>query len=455
MEGAVMLKDTILLFDRYTQDSRRLHESFRQAGCECSAVVLEDNDFLPEGVLSVYDLFLGYFEEEGKSLGKPKFFNEIPVPDPWSIHAGIGEADYGKITCQHEEMGRIYYWKSGKKWLVEAVDWLDRKGVVRFRDHYNRYGMICARTSYSGQGKKIGKTWFALGGQEAIVENTVTGDLIVNDGDLIKFFRNKIDMICYFFQRCDIEKKKIFYNSLANPFLISNRLPVSGKRDLLFWQEEVRDEIPGNMGMILKGQSARTGRIMVQKRSSYERLVELGASPDCVQKLGYFYDFQKKNHHNPEALICTNSERIEHGEELIQAFPQMHFHIAAVTLMSPKLTEMGRYKNVSLYPCVQADTLDQLFCQCDYYFDINHWKEIASAVYRAFLHNQLIFAFEETAHNREYTADAHVYPAEALEQMIADVKAVMNSREQMEHHLKLQLEDAMAEEKEVYKKLLD
>ena len=76
-------------------------------------------------------------------------------------------------------------------------------------------------------------------------------------------------------------------------------------------------------------------------------------------------------------------------------------------------------------------------------------------MYRAFLHNQLIFAFEETAHNREYTADAHVYPAEALEQMIADVKAVMNSREQMEHHLKLQLEDAMAEEKEVYKKLLD
>ena len=36
-----------------------------------------------------------------------------------------------------------------------------------------------------------------------------------------------------------------------------------------------------------------------------------------------------------------------------------------------------------------------------------------------------------------------------------DVKAVMNSREQMEHHLKLQLEDAMAEEKEVYEKLLD
>ncbi len=455
MERSVVLKDTVLLFDRYTVDSRRLHESFLRAGGGCSAVVLEENHFLPAGVLSVYDMFLGYFEEEGECLGKPKFFNEIPVPDHWSIQAGVSETDYGRITYQHEEKGRIHYWKSEKKWLVESVDWFDRKGAVRFRDHYNRYGMICARTFYNGQEKELGKTWFSAGGQEAITENAVTGDLIVNDGALIKFFRKKMDMICYFFQRAGIEQKKIFYNSLANPFVVSGRLSAPAKRDLLFWQEDVKDAVPGNMQAILGGQASRTNRVMVQKRSAYDRLMELGVNPDQVQRLGYVYDFKKENGHRPQALICTNSERIEHGEELIQSFPQMHFHIAAVTLMSPKLMDMERYENVSLYPCVQADTLDQLFLQCDYYFDINHWTEIVSAVYWAFLHNQLVFAFEETAHNREYTADAHVYPKEAFAQMAADVKEIMKSRKKMEHHLKLQLKDAMAEEKETYAGLLD
>lgn len=455
MEEPVMLSDTILLSDSYSEGSRRLYDSFRLAGCECSVVVLENNDFLPEEAISAYDLFLGYYGERGRKLGKPRFFNEIAVPDNWSINAGVGEADYGKITYQHEEKGRIYYWESTKKFRVKAVDWFDRKGAVRFRDHYNRYGAVCARTVYDGQGKELGKTWFSVGGQEAITKNCVTGDLIVNDGELVKFFRTEIDMIAYFFRRAGFEHRKVFYNSLANPFLISGRLTAPEKQDVLFWQENVEGEIPGNMQLILDGQAARTNRIMVQKRSVYNRLLELGAAPDKIRRLGYVYDFKKENEHRPQALICTNSERIEHCEELIRTFPQMHFHIAAVTLMSPKLMDMGKYDNVTLYPGAQADTFDTLFQTCDYYFDINHWTEIVSAVYQAFLHNQIIFAFEETAHNREYVADAHVYPTAEFERLVSDVKEIMESREEMERHLKMQLEDAMAEEKETYLRLAE
>lgn len=450
MEEPVMLSDTILLFDSYSADSRRLYDSFRLAGCECSVVVLENNDFLPEEVMSAYDLFLGYYGERGRQLGKPRFFNEVAVPEHWSINAGVGETDYGRITYQHEEKGRIYYWESPKKYRVKAVDWFDRKGAVRFRDHYNRYGAVCARTVYDGQGKELGKTWFSAGGQEAITKNCVTGDLIVNDGELVKFFRTEMDMIVYFFRRAGFEQKKVFYNSLANPFLVSERLTAAKKQDVLFWQEDAGDEIPGNMRKILSGQAARTDRIMVQRRSVYNRLLELGADPDKVQGLGYVYDFKKKNEHRRQALICTNSERIEHCEELIRAFPQMHFHIAAVTLMSPKLMDLGKYENVTLYPGAQADIFDELFQSCDYYFDINHWTEIVSAVYQAFLHNQVIFAFEETAHNREYVADAHVYPIEEFDRLVSDLREIMGSKEVMEEHLRMQLEDALSEEKEAY-----
>lgn len=456
MEESFVLRDTVLLFDRYSWDSQRLHESFLRAGCECSVVVLEEDDFLPEGVMSVYDMVLGYYEDKGNKPGKPRFFNEVPVPGNWSISAGIGESEYGRITWQHEEKGRIYYQEGlPKKYLVKAVDWLDRKGNVCFRDHYNRYGFVCARTVYDETGKECGKTWFSVSGKEMITENAATGDLIVNDGELIKFFRTRMDMILYFFHRVGIEQKRVFYNSLSTPFLLSERFPKQEKRDVLFWQEPVKDQIPGNMQIILKGHSSRSGRIMVQRRRDYYRLLELGANPDIIQKLGYLYEFRKENGHRPQALVCTNSDQIEHCEELIRALSQMHFHIAALTQMSPALMEMAKYDNVTLYPGVKEDGLNQLFMECDYYFDINHWSEIVSSVYRAFLHNQLIVAFEETAHNREFVADEHVYPTAAFDRMVSDVRQIMEDPELMKRHLEKQHTDAMVEDKEAYIGLME
>lgn len=456
MEESFMLRDTILLFDRYLWDSRRLYESFLRADCECSVIVLGEDDFLPEGVMSLYDLITGYCGEKGKRLGKPRFFNEILVPEHWSISAGVDDTEYGKITWQHEEKGRIYYWEdSPKKWLVKAVDWLDRKGNVRFRDHYNCSGAVCARTVYDGTGKALGKTWFSASGQEVITENIMTGDLIVNDGELIKFFRTRMDMILYFLRRAGIEQKRVFYNSLSKPFLLSERFPKREKRDVLFWQEPVGDEIPGNMQIILNGSSSRSARIMVQRRRDYYRLLELGADPGIIQKLGYLYKFKKENGHRPQALICTNSDQLEHCEELVRALPQMNFHIAALTLMSPGLMEMEKYDNVTLYPGVKEEGLNKLFMECDYYFDINHWSEIVSAVYRAFLHNQLIFAFEETVHNREFLADAHVYPAAAFDRMVSDVRQIMEDVKLMKRHLGMQHDDAMVEKKEAYIRLME
>ena len=51
MAEPIVLKDTILLLDSYSQNAIRLHESFLRAGCSCSVVVLEEDTFLPEGVM--------------------------------------------------------------------------------------------------------------------------------------------------------------------------------------------------------------------------------------------------------------------------------------------------------------------------------------------------------------------------------------------------------------------
>lgn len=447
MERAVKVSDAILLFDNYGQDSQSLHTSFKLAGYDLPVAVIEDDGFLPEDVISVYGFFLGDFKMASGGGAKPKYFDEITVPDYWEIS---GNNNSGKVQDMSRERGRIFYAEPKHKRLVRVVDWYDERGIVRFSDHYNRYGVIFARTIFSEKGKRVNKSYFSPEGREIIVENFVTGDIILNEGEQVRIFHTKADFVLHFFVKAELKQKRIFFNSLSTPFFASNKLSASVKRDVLFWQESVNKDIPGNMQMIFNGQAARTATVMVQKKQPYDKLRTLGARRDMLHRLGFIYPFEKENGHKAEALICTNSDRIEYCAELVKALPQMHFHIAALTEMSSKLMSMEDYDNVSLYPGVKANVLDELFVKCDYYFDINHEAEIVSAVRRAFLHNHLIFAFKETAHNRDYVAEEYIYPSEEASRMIGDIQAAMADEAVLSEHLRRQKEAAFSENAEKY-----
>lgn len=447
MEKHIKINDAILLFDNYETDSQSLHRSFQNAGFPYPVLVIEDNGFLPDGVLSVYGLFLGNFKEALGESAHPKYFNQITVPEYWEIS---GNNNTGSVHDKSKERGRIFYAEPAHKRRVKIVDWYDERGFARSSDHYNRYGAIFARTLFNAKGQKFSKSYFSATGEEVIVENFVTGDIILNEGENIRIFHTKTDFIVYAIEQAGFGDCRIFFNSLSTPFFVSNRMSSPIKRDILFWQEPVRDEIPGNMQIILNGQASRTETILVQKRQSYDKLIALGANPDMTHKMGFIYSFVRDNGHKPEALICTNSDRIEHCEEIVKGLPKVHFHIAALTEMSSKLMEMDNYENVSLYPNVKQTVLDDLFTECDFYFDINHENEIVSAVRRAFLNNQLILAFEETAHNRNYAAEEHIYPVVAVDCLIADAWEAVKDGQVLEQRLKKQREAALEETAERY-----
>lgn len=434
--------DAILLLDHYNQDSQNLYISLKEAGFVCPAVVIEDDGFLPDDVMSVYGFFLGDFKTVLGDTARPKYFNEIRVPDYWEIS---GTNAIGKVQDLNKERGKIFYAEPKHKRMVRVVDWYDERGVVRSSDHYNRYGAVYGRTIFNAKGQKVNKSYFSAVGQEVIVENYVTGDIILNEENKVRIFRNKTEFVMHFFVRAGFKQNRIFYNSLSTPYFVSNRLKSHEKRDVLFWQEPKRDDIPGNMQSIFNEEAGRTATVIVQKKKSYDKLIELGANKSMVYKLGFIYPFVKENTYRPEALICTNSDNIEHCEDMIKALPQMRFHIAALTEMSSKLTKIGMYDNVSLYPGVKMAILDGLFEQCDYYFDINHELEIVSAVYKAFLHNHLIFAFKETMHNVDYVAEEHVYPANEWERMRIDVEAAMADVKVLKKMLQKQKRAALAE----------
>lgn len=186
----------VLLFDYYGQGSKDLHTSFKKAGYDFPAVVIEDDGFLPEDVISVFGFFLGDFREQENVPGKPRYFNQISVPDYWEIS---GNNSGGKVNDLSKERGRIFYAEPKHKRLVKVVDWYDDRGVVRSSDHYNRFGAVYARTAFNAKGQRVNKSYFSPAGQEIIVENYVTGDIILDDEGVVRIFRSKTDLVLYFF----------------------------------------------------------------------------------------------------------------------------------------------------------------------------------------------------------------------------------------------------------------
>lgn len=438
--------NVVLLFDNYGLDSQNLHTSFKLAGKDYPVVVLEDNGFLPEGVMSVYEYFLGEMKAGDNIPGKPRYFNQIKVPEYWEISANNSS---GKIHDLNHERGRIFYAEPKHKRLIKVVDWLDDKGVVRSSDHYNKYGALYARTTFNAKGQRVMRSYFSAEGIEKIVENYVTRNIILNDEGIVKIFDSKKDFVMYFLEKAGLSKHRLFYNTLSTSFFVSESLGDNGKGDVLFWQEP-NEEIPGNMRVILDGKSARTSKIMVQKRGSYEKLLSLGAPEEKLQKLGYIYPFKKENTHKPEVLICTNSDRIAQCTQLVEALPELHFSIVALTEMSSKLMSMDQYKNVSLYPGAKMKLIEDLFMKCDFYLDINHESEIVSAVQTAFLHNHVVLGFEETLHNANYIAQEHIYKMENAEKMITDLRDMMLNPDMIDGHIKLQHTTAMLETGDIY-----
>lgn len=439
MENINRENDIVLLLDHYSREAQQLYETFQARGEKVTAVCVEENGFLPEGIQSAYSYFMGDYGQS--SNGQPLYFDRLTVPAFWEIK---GTNQMGQVYDKSQERAKLFFAKPEHKRCIRVVDWMDEHQEVRSSDHYNRFGVLFARTTFNAKSQKFLKTYFDAKGREIITENFVTGNIILNWKDKVFIFNNKTKFIIFFLKEAGLDHSRIYYNSLAVPFFVSQNLSGRQKEDLLFWQEPRREDIPGNMQMIFSGDS-NTSQVIVQKREAYLGLLEAGAPSQKLSCRGFVYPFVKENTLTQEALICTNSDNIAQLKTLVEQLPDMKFHIAAYTEMSAKLMAFGTYDNVELYPNVKQKQLTELFVKCDYYFDINYGGEIGDSVYRAFLHNHWIVAFSDTVHTRDYVAQEHIYLQANVQEMIRDIKAALQKPSVLENHLKLQKMSALSE----------
>ncbi|MDT0715994.1 accessory Sec system glycosylation chaperone GtfB [Staphylococcus chromogenes] len=411
----------INLFERFDLNARTLYDTLRLSKQATTTLVIEDDGFLPEDIVTPYRFFANM---EIAPHAKPLYFNEVPIPRFWEIE---GNNEVAWVKDMGMTRAKINYRQDQKPRVVSHVDWYDAQGRLQFVDHYTEQGVHFAQSVYDLEGTLILRKYLDQQGKEVIYENFVVRSIILNWKGKTYHFQHKVSFILFFIKALNLTDHCFIINSLGLPYAVLYNLETPG-HDLLFWQEQSGGNVPGNMQLMLQGKSTRQFDVVVPDANEYQALTASMTEPERqhVHQAGYLYDYQKKNGYTMNILIMTNSDQIHHLPSIIEACPFATFHIGAVTEMSSNLTVLDQYSNVKLFPAIEIETVNKLYQLCDVYLDINEGGEIINAVRRAFYHQLLILAYEEIAHNRTVTAPENCFTkadgAQALKEALKDIQ---------------------------------
>lgn len=401
----------INLFEKYDGSARDFLFSQKTANIKIPSVAMIDDGFLPEDVDSPFKYFTNL--DDGHD---PLYFDQLKIPYFWRI---LSTGSGGQIYDLDKMKGRIFYSATDNSRQVKEVQWFDDVGNVSWVDHYNNHGHLLAKTYYENH-TPVYRKYFNDQGKTVIEWNIAAEDIFLDAKNIHRHFSSLADFVTFYLNLKNYKLDHVFYNSLSSPLWVMDSLPDDGE-DTLFWNEKTGAEIPGNMRYLLN-KSTRTKHIVFQRHDDWNRRRELfpngTGNVQDLHYLGMIYPHPRGNKLQPRILIMTNSDQIDHLEELVTAMPNIEFHIAAVTEMSSKLLAVGERPNVSVYPSVSRSRALELLKQCDVYLDINRGDEILDSVRAAFEQNMLILGFKETLHEPRFVAPQNVFGQDQVKEMV-------------------------------------
>ncbi|MBL7573910.1 accessory Sec system glycosylation chaperone GtfB [Staphylococcus saccharolyticus] len=425
----------INLYERVDQRTLRLHQSYLNANFNPMTVVIEDNGFLPNDILSPYK----FFSQNTVTEEDPCFFNEVAVPEFWEIEGSNQSAvikDKGKIR------GKIFYKKGYLNRVVASVEWLNDSGNTQLIDYYNQHGFRYAQLLMDDHQSRILKRYFDQNNQEFLVENYVTKDLILKWNNKDLFFDNRKEFLAFYFEQANLSIEEMTLNSFATSFLFIYQQRHLNSKCRIFWQEKIKDALPENMKIALK--NIENLKILIPDKEEYHRVNRLveKSNQHKIEHIGYVYDFVKSNHCKNEVLILTNSDDIPHIDEIAIDNQKMSFHIASKTEMSTKLMQLGKVQNINLYPKMSEENVLDLCQKCDIYLDVNKGKEIFEGVQLAFMHQLILFAYEETIHNKQLINRENTFKIEQYKELSKVLEEMSENQTLFSNQLNVQLQHA-------------
>lgn len=392
----------IIVFDKYTDSTEELRETIQRIDADAKVAALGDDSFSSHGVLSLYDYFI-YGREEPREE-KKLHFNFLKIPDFWEIRTEGGHGAIYDMGCKKAD---IYFTEYP---YLQRVEWRMEDGWVYKIDYYNKYALKYASEFLDADGNIESKAYYSDRNQEIIVEqpqnDTVT---LLECGQVKAFFTSHSQFIEYFLQEAGLDGKRV--------------LIVQDKKGL-------------KLSELHSGGKSLWDCVLFHGRELLEEYIGMGG------KNGYrFYSIPKKypiNKAKGEALILTASDRLEEIEYLIRELPEVTFHIAANTQVSNKLFQLGERSNVNVYPQISMQNLNNLWDICDFYLDINYYREIHNAIDTASKKNLLILGFDNTLHCRELVNESCIFPKAEREKFVFAMKELIGHPELVQEKLEKQ-----------------
>lgn len=351
---------------------------------QVNIVVINDDGFLPDHMVSPYRY---YVEKEWGQFqsGVPLFADLLPIPDLWEITMFFDKAE---IWDEGIKRADIEYAVPTGCHNTKTVRWMLPNGTIYKVDHYDKYGKLYYDELLDQKGEADLRTYYA---------------------------GSKPVLTC--------QPKKHLFTLLKNGQI--THVFSSGYLFIRFFIKEV---FPTEMAII----------------SPDEELARELEKTGLPCKWGNRFELSfPDNPCGKDAYILTNSDQVEHLEELIVHLPELHFHVGAITLMSDRLMCLKKYQNVTLYPGISTGKRTELLQKCSYYLDINHYGEICDAVYDAYKHSLLIVGFDSTLHNRAYVLPQCIFSVGEFDKMVSFLKGISEEKAELLNLVTLQNEQPL------------
>ena len=394
----------VVVFDKYTDNTRKLHTTLKSTGLDAKIVVLEDDGFLPDGIQSPCSYFV--YEKNQEVLEKRElFYDFLEVPEYWEIRSA--DIYHGEVYDMGCKKANIYFTEPIEKRNVQRVEWCMENGWVYKIDYYNKYALKYASAFLDMEGNLESKVFYSSRNQEIIVEQPQNDVVTLLEGGKTKaFFTSRLEFIQYYIEEIGTEEKYVLF---------------------------VQDDQDFELLDLKSGEQSMWEYVLFPNNELLDKYIGMGG------KNGYRFcaipEEYPMNEAKGEALILTSSDQLEGIEYLIHELSEVTFHIAASTQVSDKLHKLGEQPNVKVYPQISMQELDSLWNKCSFYLDINYYWETYDAIEAAHLKNLLILGFDSSLHHRELVAEECVFLRTEADKMALVMKELLNGVELMQKWL--------------------
>ena len=407
----------LAIFDTFDLPTRELLHSLETAGIAVTPLFVHYDGELPEGALSPFASWTGL-----ERRGEPLFFNEVPVPAWCEIRQE--REPFGEILRDGERIGRINY-EPGSFRQVQSVDWLlpggAAGGIRSHTDHYDRYGNRYA-TSYYDDGAPY-QTVYRGPARCEIELNHVSRTVTLRAPGRLLTFPRLADFVSHFIDEQGLDDSRVLINSLSHPLFVM-RQRAARPNTTLFWQEPMPGGVPENMATELEEPRALERIVFREEQLLRKVAARHPRTPVELDYLSPIGQFAEHLDYDPgRAFVLTHSDDLPALVELLEAFPEATFSVAALTLMSEKLHALGRrYPNLRLTPGITHRGIREELARASVYLDINAGGQVLDVVKAAYLLNLVVLALGPLAKDPE-----HSRVIETTQELRAELAAVFAS----------------------------